>query len=336
MVTTKDVAEVAKVSVSTVGRALADDPRISEQTKTRVKQVATQLGYVENLPARLMRGGRSNLIGLMLPDIRNAFYATIAEALSDCCSAKGHQLALSLANDPQTEARHIKELVSARAAGMVIVPSVHPTRESLALLKNLPHVQLLRRAASIGAASFGINDEASIHEGTRHLLELGHRRIAYVGGTEELSTGRDRVAGYRRAMREFGIGADQMIEILGPASSPEFGTQAIADLLASPDRPTAVLVSTVRITQAILEYLHERGMASPETLSVVGFGDSPEFKWWGPGLTTLRMPIEELATSCALWLFHQLEVGATTDPKYHSTVPATLIVRGSTAPCVSP
>jgi DNA-binding LacI/PurR family transcriptional regulator len=330
MVTARDVAEAASVSVSTVGRALANDPRISNQTKSVVKEAAAKLGYVESLPARLMRGVRSNLVGLMLPDVRNHFYATIAEALSDCCSANGYQLALSLANDSETEARHVKELISARAAGVFIVPSSAPTRETRDLLQNIPHVQLLRKVPSLNSAWFGINDEVCIYQGVRHLIELGHTKIAYVGGTTDNSTGRDRLAGFRRALKEFDINNSETRELLGPPSSASFGAEAIIDLLTGETLPTALITGTVRITQAMLESLHHLKMSTPDDLSVVGFGDAPEFEWWRSGLTTLRMPIQDLATMCGLWFIHQIEAKKSSDKGYQSTVPASLIVRGST------
>ncbi|MCC3306349.1 LacI family DNA-binding transcriptional regulator [Sneathiella sp. HT1-7] len=332
MVTARDVAELADVSVSTVGRALADDPRISAKTISRVKEVASRLGYVGNLPARQMRGAKSNLIGLMLPDIRNYFYATIAEALSDCCSANGYQLALSIANDPETEARHVTELISARAAGIVIVPTAQPKRETRDLLNNFPHVQLLRRVDTYNSAWFGINDEESLCEGTKHLLNLGHRRIAYVGGSLELSTGNARRAGFRRAFAESGIEPDEAIEIFGPPSSAQFGANAVTELLNRPNPPTALITGTIRVTQAILEILHQMKISVPEDLSVVGFGDAPEFKWWGSGLTTLRMPIEDLATTCGLWFLHHIASERPTNQQHSSVATATLVVRGSTAP----
>ncbi|GLQ06847.1 LacI family DNA-binding transcriptional regulator [Sneathiella chinensis] len=332
LATARDVADKAEVSVSTVGRALADDPRISAKTKSRVKEVATQLGYVGNLLARQMRGAKSNLIGLMLPDIRNHFYATIAEALSECCSSNGYQLALSIANDPETEARHVTELISARAAGIVIVPTANPKRETQDLLNNFPHVQLLRRIEAYNSAWFGINDEDCLCEGTKHLLSLGHRRIAYIGGSRELSTGKARWKGFRRAFTEMGIEPDHAIEIFGPPSSTRFGADAMNDLLNRPEPPTALITGTIRVTQAILEILHQRGISAPDDISIVGFGDAPEFKWWGQGLTTLCMPIEDLATTCGLWFLFHLDAEKPTHLQHSSLARATLTIRGSTAP----
>lgn len=330
MVTARQVAKESGFSISTVGRALADDARISAETKARIRRVADKLGYVENIPARIVRGGSSKLIGLMLPDIRNDFYATIAEALSECCDREGFQLAFSIAKDRDTESRHLKELAGARVAGIVIVPTPTPRRETLALLRQVKHVQLLRRVHSCPSPWFGIDDEECVRTGTKHLLDLGHRRIAYIGGPTNLSTGDARVKGFRRAFLDAGVSSASAVEEVGP-TTVEFGNQVVSRLMGSSRPPTALITASIQITQAVLESLHSMRVSVPDELSVVGFGDAPSFQWWGPGLTTLRMPIQELATTCGLWFLHHLVSGTPSDQHHASVVPAQLVVRGSTA-----
>jgi DNA-binding LacI/PurR family transcriptional regulator len=330
MVTARQVAEESGFAISTVGRALADDSRISATTKAKIRIVADRLGYVENTPARIMRGGSSKLVGLMLPDVRNDFYAMIAEALSHCCDAEGYQLALSIADERDAEARHLKELISARVAGILIVPTPMPKRETLALLRNVPHVQLLRRIASSTASWFGIDDEDCLHTGTGHLIALGHSRIAYVGGSADLSTGAARVKGFRRAFTEAGVDRRHAIEELG-SPTREFGEGTVRGLMALAERPTAIISGSVQVTQAMLDSLHELDISVPDDLSVVGFGDAPGFDWWGPGLTTLRMPIQSLATTCGLWFIRRIKEGTESNKPHASIVPAQLIERGSTA-----
>ena len=129
MVTARDVAGRLGIAISTVGRAMADDPRISADTKKRVRQTANEMGYVGNLPARMMRGESSKLIGLIIPDVRNDFYSSIAQALSESCDRHGYRLVLSISRDDcDVEHRHIRHLVAARASGIVIVPTVKPKR----------------------------------------------------------------------------------------------------------------------------------------------------------------------------------------------------------------
>lgn len=330
MVTIKDIAARLDVSASTVGRALADDPRISGAMKQKVQEVANEIGYVANRAARMMRGVSSNLVGLIVPDIRNSFYSTIAHALSKCLEQDGIQLTLSETDDDRAvELRHVRELVSANVAGMILVPSAKPLPETVRLLKAMPHIQLLRAHPSLGQQWFGIDDARALSLAVGHLLELGHRRIAYVGPSEELPTGAARLKGYRDALAPFKAW-NAMLEVCGSPSAADVGREALRRLLALPKPPTAVVLGSVQHTYGLLDECLSRGIRAPEELSIVGFGDEPGFRWWGPGLTTIALPVSELATACGLWLLHQLRQRPATLPSYSSMSSPTLLVRAST------
>ncbi|MEU6912898.1 LacI family DNA-binding transcriptional regulator [Streptomyces olindensis] len=333
MITTRDIAERIGVSVSTVGRALADDPRISEETKGRVRQAASELGYVGNRAARMMRGASSNVVALVIPDIRNSFYSTIAHELSKNMEAEGFQLMLSETDDDRlAELRHLRELSANRVAGVIIVPTARPHSESVKLLRAVPHLQLLRKHPSLGSQWFGVDDHEALRRATAHLVAQGHTRIAYLGGPEELPTGAERLRGFRSALREGGLPDDAGRTELGPPSSIQYGREAVRRLLDSPDAPSALVSGSIQLTLGILEELSRQGVKVPRELSVVGFGDEPGFSWWGPGLTTVGLPIQEMATGCALWLLRRLKTKPSNDGPYTSVSPGSLILRGSTAP----
>jgi DNA-binding LacI/PurR family transcriptional regulator len=193
-VTLKDIARELDLSTSTVARALADHQHISEQTKVRVRDSAAALGYIAHSAARAMRNGQSTLIGLIIPDVQNEFYGTLAKALAQCFDAAGFQLLLAITEDePESERRQVRGLSEARAAGIVFVPCPQPRKETLALLERGPWVQLIRKVEGVDAPWFGIDEEAALFQATTHLIKLGHRRIAYVGGTTDLSSRRVRV-----------------------------------------------------------------------------------------------------------------------------------------------
>ncbi|MEU9266146.1 LacI family DNA-binding transcriptional regulator [Streptomyces sp. NPDC048251] len=333
MITTRDIAERLGISVSTVGRALSDDPRISEETKFRVRQAASDMGYVGNRAARMMRGASSNVIALVIPDIRNSFYSTIAHELSKNMEAEGFQLMLSETDDDRmVELRHLRELSANRVAGVIIVPTARPHNDSVKLLRSLPHLQLLRRHPSLGAQWFGVDDHEALREATAHLVAQGHTRLAYVGGPEELPTGAERLRGFHSALREGGLPDDAGRAELGPPSSVDHGRQAVRRLLSGPDAPSALVLGSIQLTLGVLEELSRQGVKVPEDLSVVGFGEEPGFSWWGPGLTTIGLPIQEMATGCALWLLRRLKTKPGDDSPYTSLSPGSLVVRGSTAP----
>lgn len=330
MVTIKDIAARLEVSASTVGRALADDPRISSAMKQRVQEVAADLGYVANRAARMMRGVSSQLVGLILPDIRNTFYSTIAHSLSKCLEPEGFQLMLSETDDDRAvELRHVRELVSVNVAGMILVPSVRPAPEMVRLLKAVPHVQLLRELNSLGDQWFGMDDRHAIELGVNHLLELGHRRIAYVGPSNELSTGAARLEGYRRTMKAAKSWSAEL-EVCGAPAQPGFGADALRRLLALEQPPTGVVLGGVQHTVSVLDECIALGLSVPDRLSVVGFGDEAGFRWWKGGLTTINLPVSDMATSCGLWFLHQLRQRDKDMPRYRSVSAPTLIQRSST------
>lgn len=321
-----------QISVSTVGRALSNDPRISSETRQRVVDVAQKMGYAPNRAAQMMRGVASNLVGLLIPDIRNSFYATTAHALSKCLESGGFQLMLCETDDDrQTEARHLRELASANAAGVIIVPSSKPLPDSVRILSSMPHVQFLRKSPALGDHCFALDDAAGIGLAVKHLLDLGHERIGYIGGSPNLSTGKARLQGFREMLR--GTRAETFAqEEVGPPSSMEVGQQALQRLLRMPLPPTAVVIGAVQITVGVLEEIHRCKISIPRDLSIVGFGDDLGFRWWGPGLTTVSLPMAELATSCGLWFQHHLKRKDTEEGAYHSLSAARLVIRGSTFP----
>jgi len=207
-VTIKDIADDLGISHSTVSRALADHANTNEATKARVRATARRLGYVADSAARLMRSGKSHLLGLIIPDIRNDFYAALAKGLAESCNDAGFQLVLAITEDDAvSELHHVRELCEARAAGVAIVPSRGIRRETLALLETVVAVQLIRHHPGIAGDWLGIDDRQALRTATGHLLELGHRRIAYLGGDLQLSTGAARLAGYRDALAAAGLTA---------------------------------------------------------------------------------------------------------------------------------
>ncbi len=234
MTTTKDIAARLNLSVSTVGRALADDRRISAETKFRVQQAAVELGYVGNRAARLMRGERSTVIGLVVPDVGNSFYSTVAHALAETMNAHQRQVMLcETGDDRHAELRHIRDLAAAQVGGVVIVPTAKPLTAVARLLQTMPHVQLVRRVPSLGPHWFGIDDRSVIHAATSHLLELGHERIGYIGGIRDIPTASARLAGFEDAIAGAGLPPDSGLIRLGPPSSASHGAAAVRALVRS-------------------------------------------------------------------------------------------------------
>jgi DNA-binding LacI/PurR family transcriptional regulator len=328
--TLKDIAHALDVSISTVARALADSPHISEQTKARVRASAASLGYVAHSAARAMRRGQSTLIGLIIPDVENEFYGTVAKALAQCCEQNGYQLLLGITeDDPSSEERQVRVLSEARVAGIVIVPAPNSRKATRALLARGPWVQLIRQLGAEEAPWFGIDEEAALREPTEHLLELGHRRIAYVGGSLELSTGRGRLKGFESAFRAHKLTVPRDLIRQGRPRM-DFAAEAFAELWSLADRPTAVVTAGSRLSAGVLQAMGRMKLQVPRDVSVIGFGDAP---WWYTELSTISLPVRELALSCGEFLLRQIRGGRRDgEPVYQAIHKPTLVLRGSTAP----
>lgn len=334
MITARDIAEMVGVSVSTVGRAMADDPRISWETRSKVRKAAEKMGYVGSLPARMVRGATSNLIGLLVPEISNIFYATIAQALSEVCSREGYRLVLSLTRDSgEEELKHIRELVGARSAGIIIVPTAKPAKASVQLLGNIPHVQLLRRVSGLGDQWFGINDGQTVKQATEHLAGLGHRRIAYIGGTKDLSTGATRLEGFIQGCEAAGIEQADRLIVLGETSRSA-GANALLDMMRYPDPPTAVIAGSVNVSDGLIDAIEASSIDVPTQMSVIGFGDASWCEWWRGGLTTIKPPIDLLATNCALWFLNRIRehLPPSNRQTHVAMASAMLVLRNTTGP----
>ncbi|MFZ6044983.1 LacI family DNA-binding transcriptional regulator [Pseudomonas sp. CR3202] len=332
MKTAKELAKHLNLSVSTVGRALANDSRISVKTRQLVMKEAERFGYVANRAAQMMRGGSSKLVGLVLSDLGNSQYSIGAHALSKTLEAEGYQLVLSETNDdPDAELRQLRELISASAAGIVITPTKNPRPETIRLLKSTPHVQWIRRHPSLGEQWFCFDNVKAFEAGTRHLIALGHQRIGYIGPPPSTFVGEERLNGFRMAQMSAAI--DEELMVFGPGASSEFGRAALRQLLALTEPPTGIVLGSLQITRGILDEVIDQGLKIPEQFSVVGFGDEPGFRWWQPGLTTISVPNSEIATACGLWLLHQMKKGsAASSAPFGSVTPGELVVRGSSGP----
>jgi LacI family transcriptional regulator len=337
-VTLKDIARQLELSISTIGRALTDDPQISVETRSRVKAAAAELGYVAHSAARAMRSGHSSLVGLIIPDIENEFYGTLAKALAEVCAAADLQLVLAITeDDPASEEKHVRALSEARAAGLVITASPRPTRETLNLLGRSACVQLIRRVSGLAAPWFGINEDDALFAGTSHLTALGHRKIGYLGVSASLSTGRSRLAGYQRALRQADLAEDEALVFLG-APRAEFGAAAFEAMWRSSDRPTAIVAAGARLTVGMLQAVARLGVAIPGDVSVVGYGEAP---WWNDGLTTIALPVREIALSCGEFLVRHIRearsrAAPAAIPGQHAVTFASTLEVGGSSRAVSP
>jgi DNA-binding LacI/PurR family transcriptional regulator len=335
-VTIKDIARKLGMSHTTVSRALNDHAHTSPATKLAVRRAAAELGYIAHSGARAMRRGQGRLIGLVIPVVTTDFYQTIANVLAEHAIAAGYQLILALTeDDPDAELAHVQRLLEARAAGIIIAPSAAPRRRTVELLGPANVLQLNRFLANLGSDAVGFDDASGIRTATEHLLALGHRRIAFIGATTVMSTGEGRLRGFQEAFARRGLEHGRMPLRLG-APRITFGFESMIELLALPDPPTAVVLSSSEITAGALEAVQSHGTVIPAELSVVGYTDPVWYRLIQPALTTVRLPVRALAETIASILLARIE--RRSDDRLPTAKPARiqiapeLIVRASTGP----
>jgi LacI family transcriptional regulator len=303
--TIKQLATLLGLSHSTVSRALNGRPGIHLETRARVKEAALRLGYVANDAARMLKERLSSVIGLVVPNIRNRFYSSVAKTMADAASKQSCQVMLfTTDDDPVREAQAIHSLVGARAQAIVIAATARPEPEALKLLQTLRVIQLIRRHPGIVAPVVAVDDALGIDLATAHLLAHGHRRIAYIGAPIGLSTGRCRLDGFLRALAAAGQAPPEDRIVLGPPYA-DVGAAALGRVLAVRPIPTALVVGSPEQAEGVLQEAARRGIAVPQALSVVCYGDRTWYELVFGGLTAVRLPEEEIARTCIDLLFTQ-------------------------------
>ena len=337
MSTISDVAALAGVSAMTVSRVLNNSGYVSAVTRARVERAIAEVGYVPNALARQLRSKRTKTLALIVSDISNPFFTTIARGVEDAASARGFAVMFCNTDESEKEeARYLRLLIERQVDGVLLVPARSP-RTSLRLLRThkMPLVVLDRRVSARHVDSVRCDSEAGAHALTRHLVELGHRRIAVLTGRRTVSTSIDRVAGCRRALEEAGLTLDDALVRYGGFN---FGDLNVADghrmaeevLASTQDPPTAIFAANNFIAFGAIRALRELGLRVPEDISIVAFDDLPSEWVSDPFLTVAAQPAYEIGRRAATVLLDRIagRRGATGEA---IVLPFELITRRSSA-----
>jgi LacI family transcriptional regulator, galactose operon repressor len=337
MSTIRDVARLAGVSTMTVSRVVNNSGYTSHATRTRVEQAVAQLGYVPNAVARHLRSKQTHTIALVVSDITNPFFTTIARGVEDIAGPRG--FAVMYCNTDESddeEARYLRLLVERQVDGVLLVPAANPVA-SIRLLRahKVPLVILDRRVPGRRIDTVRCDSEAGAYELTRHLIGLGHRRIGVLTGRRGISTSADRVSGVRRALEEDGLALDESLVRWGRFN---FGDLNLADghqmavevLTTADDPPTALFAANNFIAFGAVRAMREMGLRTPEDISIVAFDDLPTEWVSEPFLTVAAQPAYEIGRRAAEMMIDRL-TGARTRTGESVLLPFELIVRRSSA-----
>jgi LacI family transcriptional regulator, galactose operon repressor len=330
-VTIREVADRAGVSIATVSRVLNGRGDVSDETRELVSRIIRENGYTANRSARGLSAGRTGLAGVLVPLVYPAYFAGILAGAAEALSEQGLQIVLSpTGGEHEREVSVLDRLHGLTDGALIILPE--ESNEELARLLDGgyrfvvvdPLMPLDERIPSVSAAHTSGADQAM-----RHLLELGHRRIAQITGPRGWVATEDRRRGYRAALAAAGILPDPELEV---ESVPELepGRAAAERLLDLPEPPTAIFAFNDNIAIGAIQAARARGLRVPEDLSVVGFDDVEHATIVSPALTTVRQPLAEMGRMAVSLLVRLLE--RQRFETLHLELATRLVVRDSTAP----
>jgi LacI family transcriptional regulator len=307
-VTIVDVAREAGVSYSTVSRVVNNNQHVRSETRERVINAMMRLGYVVNQQARSLRGGRSQVIGLLVPTIGNSYIGEIIRGIDAELSANQYDLMLYTTHRRKTkESAYVATITRGMADGLLLLLPTNIEAYSTTLRQQqFPHVLIDHEGIDDNSVAIRSTNWQGAYDATCYLLNLGHRRIALITGIMELSCSVDRLAGYEAAYRDHGLEPDPALIYEGDFFRPN-GYEGASYFLDLPEPPTAIFASNDISAFGVIEAIRNRGLQIPDDVSVIGFDNIPEASHVHPGLTTVRQPLEHMGRLAVKMLFKRLE-----------------------------
>lgn len=330
-VTIRDVARVAGVSIGTVSAVINKAGLVAPETLRHVQRCIAELGFEPNDAARSLKHGRVSSIGFIAPDLGNPFFAAIAEGVHQALFEADVLLVLCLTwADAEREAYYAKVLRGQRLSGVIYLSgSGFPSPALQQLAQRGPVVFVDERLPGIEAPFVQAANRTGARALARHVLEMGHRDLAIVGGPPRLSTGEQRLAGYREAIAGAGLDPDAVRMVAGDYTEAS-GHAAARALLAGRPRPTAILCANDLMAMGVIRHCREAGLRIPEDVSLTGFDDIPSAEGLDPPLTTVAQPARAMGRAAAQLLLHR--IGVLAEPPGETEFPTVPRLRRSVAP----
>lgn len=329
----KEVAELAGVAPSSVSRALSDHPDVSEEMKRRVLRAADELGYRPNLLAQGLRSGQTRTIGFIVRDISIPTFAGIVRGAEEEFESKGYSILLTNSLQRSSlEAKHIEMLSQRRVDGLIISLQSESSSETIRALGQLriPIVLLDRELDSIEADSVCFAHSVGVCDAVEALLELGHRRVAFIGGPAERRASRDRLDGYVDALENAGLDVDDALVVQLPAIGYESARQAIFELLGREPRPTAIVAADGNLGVEILTVITERGIELGRDMTLVVCDDHALLRMVKPPISVVARDVELMGRTAAQLLLARLRDGSALPRR--EVLPTTFIRRALSSP----
>lgn len=328
----KDVARQAGVSIGTVSNAINRPDRVSPETRRLVEAAIAQLGYVRSESARQLRAGRSRVMALLVLDTHNPFFLDIAAGAEKVAREHGLMVMLSSSSHEQAEEdAYLEHFAQQNVLGVLLSP-IDGTGTGIDLLqrRGVPVVLVDRGAETAESCSVSVNDVRGGELATRHLIEVGHRSVAFVGGPASLQQVRNRLAGARDAVAAAGLPPEMLTVLKTERLDIAAGRDAGQRLLGLEQRPTAVFCANDLLALGVLQALFAMGVRVPEDIALVGYDDIEFAGAAAVPITSVRQPARQIGRTSAELLLRE----ADEDPDVHRhqrvVYQPELVVRAST------
>lgn len=329
MATIREVAESAGVSYATVSHVINNTRLVSQETRERVLAAMAALNYRPNALARSLRQGKTNTIGLVLPDSANPFFAEISRSIEDEAFKRGYSVFLCNTElDPQRELFYVDVLSKNQVDGIIFV-AAGDQADSLDFLRGegMPVVMIDRDLPNVEVDAVLTDHQLGGFLATRHLLELGHKRIACIAGPSSITPSAERITGYRKALEQAGLSANEDLIMRGDYHA-QSGMEITHSILTMDPRPTAIFALNDLMALGALRAAAEANCSVPRDLAVVGYDDLELARFTSPPLTTIAQPKKEIGAQAVNLL--AARISQRSRPPSRLVLPPELIVRRTT------
>ncbi len=330
-ITIKDVAREAKVSVATVSRALNGHENVAEPVRQQVLEVARRLRYTPHAAARSLSSRSTQTIGLVLPDLHGEFFSELMRGIDGVARAHRRHLLVSSYHGDQEQQGVALRAMRGRVDGLLVMSPYAADPGFLIdnLPPALPTVLINTPVADGQYPAFGIDDHVGAVAMTRHLLDAGYRRIAFIAGPDRNHDARERLRGFRDAMADFGPAAEGIV--LPGGFDEASGHGAGLALLREARLPDAVFAANDMMALGCLYAFGQAGVRVPQQIALAGFDDIPLARFVHPSLTTMRVSIADLGERATSHLLHLIDSDGASEGTCGTTLAPSLVVRDSTS-----
>lgn len=329
----REVSRLAGVSIATVSRTLKTPEMVSEKTRELVLKAVEEAGYRPNMLARSFNTGKSHNVVVLVPNVANPFFSRVIRGIEQAAQEKGYSVLLG-----DTQGKTEREQVYAtmaltnQADGLIQLDCRFPFAEKdKVVAKNVPMVNACERINDAGEFPVvELDNRSAAHAITKHLLQLGHKRIGVITGPSHSPLVKDRLAGFGDALQEYHLTVDESLIVAGDftMSSGKYGA---SQLLSAKQRPTAIFCMNDEMAIGAMHWVHHEGFRVPEDISIAGFDNIEFASFTEPPLTTVDQPAVDIGKQAMYTLFQLMNGGDVTS--YRVMMSFNVIERGSTGPC---